>query len=175
MKNLVMVLAILFLATGFYSCEKTTTVDAASLCTNGIKDTTEAEIDCGGACEPCPSGPEFACKMGNDNFTVTNAYGQILTPSIRIYANDSRPLMFMFVPTAVNTPLPVNYVSFAYRGEAWTLRDTLPGNVVLSKLDTIRKIVSGTFYVNARRVTGSDTTSLREGVFNNIRYYPLAK
>lgn len=172
MKNLVMMLALFLLATGFFSCEKTTTVDASALCNNGIKDTTEAEIDCGEFCEPCPPTGTFSCKMGPTDFAVSNSYGQLLPPSIRIYANDSRPLMFMFVPTAVNQPLPVNYVSFAYRGEAWTLRDS--GTVVLSKLDTIRNIVSGTFYVNARRVTGSDTTSLRDGVFTNIRYYPLA-
>jgi hypothetical protein len=167
MKNLLLALTVSLFVLGFYSCEKKP-IDASTLCHNGIKDTTETEIDCGGSCEPCPPKGTFSCKMGNTNFTVNNAYGQIASPSIRIYANDQRPLMFMFVPTGINQRLPVNYVSFAYRGEAWTLKDS--GTVILTSLDTVRKIASGTFYFNARRTTGSDTTSVRNGVFTNIRY-----
>ena len=169
MKNFILLLTTLFLATGFYSCEKKVeTIDTAH-CGNGIKDGDEKEVDCGGAgCDACAPRGTFFCNIGNTTFTVPDAIGQVFSPSIRLYANDSRPLLLMFVPTATNQSLPINYVSFAYRGEAYTLRDS--GSVVLTKLDTVRKIISGTFYVNARRTTSSDTTSIQNGVFENIRY-----
>jgi len=171
MKNaLLLCLAVLF-TTGFYSCTKT--VDHTALCNDGLLNGGETEIDCGAACQACPGAPSVSCTLGNSSFLSTDpntTYGQKLASSIRIYGNDGRPLFFMFVPGPVNQPVPVTSVSFSYNGEAWGMEAGDSGKVVLTSLDTLRKIASGTFWFTANRTTGPDTTSARNGVFTNIRY-----
>ncbi len=171
MKNLSLTCLAVLLTTGFYSCSKST--DHTALCHDGILNGGETEIDCGAACQACPGAPSINCTLGNSTFTSTNpavTYGQMLASSIRIYGNDSRPLFFMFVPGAVNQEVPVSSVSFAYNGEAWAMEAGDSGKVVLTSIDTLRKVVSGTFWFTAGRTTGPDTTSARNGVFTNIRY-----
>ena len=52
MKNIQLICIALLLVTGFYSCEKTddTTNTNTALCTDGKRNGSETEIDCGGAC-----------------------------------------------------------------------------------------------------------------------------
>lgn len=76
----------------------------------------------------------------------------------------------MFIPSAVNQPLPVTSVSFSYNGEAYAMEAGDRGEVVLTTLDTLRKIASGTFWFTANRTTGPDSTGALNGVFSNIRY-----
>ena len=172
MKKLFILCTALILLTGIYSCE-TVADDKTALCNNGIMDGGETEIDCGAACANCPDAPTISCIVGNSNFVAsgsTHVYGQQLTPSIRVYGNNGNPLFFMFPPGELNQPLPVGAVSFAYNGEAYTMESGDSGKVVITAQDTLRKIISGTFWFTAGRVTGPDTTSVREGVFTNVRY-----
>ena len=171
MKNLYFFLISAFLITGINSCTKTDSKTA--LCSNGILDGGETEIDCGAACQACPASAVVTCTVGNSSFVSTNpsnTYGQQLAYSIRIYGNDSRPLNFMFVPAPVGQPTPISSVSFTYNGEAYIIEPGDSGKVILTANDTLRKIASGTFWFTAGRVTGPDTTSVRNGVFTNVRY-----
>ena len=172
MKKFSLLIVTLFLITGFYSCNKVED-NKTALCNNGIQDGGETEIDCGAACTACPGAPSISCNLGNSSFVSTNpanTYGQTLGPSIRIYGNDGRPLFFMFIPSAVNQPLPVTSVSFSYNWEAYAMEAGDRGEVVLTTLDTLRKIASGTFWFTANRTTGPDSTGALNGVFSNIRY-----
>ena len=170
MKNIFPLLILAFIATGIYSCEKKT--DTAKACSDGILNGGETEIDCGAACAACPANGIVSCTIGNSSFVSANAntYGQILSNSIRIYGNDGRPFNFMFIPAPVGQPTAVNSVNVTYNGEAYIMEPGDSGKVVLTALDTLRKIASGTFWFTAGRVTGPDTTSVRDGLFTNIRY-----
>jgi hypothetical protein len=168
MKKAFIVLATSILISGFYSCDKTDSKTA--LCNNGIKDGGETDIDCGGPCQACPDAAAMYCTLGTSSYVSTATSGQILGPSIRVYGNDPRPLNFMFVPAGLNQPIPITSVSFAYRGEAYAMAAGDSGRVVLTELDTVRKIASGTFWFTGKRTTGPDTTSARNGVFTNVRY-----
>ncbi len=172
MKNIQLICIAVLLVTGFYSCTKTDDSDNnnTALCTDGIRNGSETEIDCGGDCQTCPGAASLTCTLGTSNYVGTSVSGQILGPSIRIYSNTPNPLNFMFVPSALNQPIPISSVSFAYRGEAYAMESGDSGRVTLTALDTLRKIASGTFWFTANRTTGPDTTSARGGVFENVRY-----
>lgn len=177
MKKCLLVLSTVFLLTAFNSCEKVVNNDAP-LCHDGILNGGEQEIDCGAGganCEKCPDPGTMTCTLGHSDYVASVTMGQILGPNIRVYGNDyrnnrTRPLMFMFVPTALNTPLPTGPVSFTYNGEAYINEEGDSGKVVITYMDTVRKIISGTFWFTGGRTTGPDTTSARDGVFTNIRY-----
>ena len=172
MKNIFTLLTLTFLLTGFYSCNKVEAPDT-SYCHNGIKDGTETEIDCGGLCDSCAATAVVSCNLGTGTFISTRSdqtFAQVLTNSMRIYANDGRAMFFMFQPTALNTPLPIFALNFEYQGEAYTLETGNMGEVMLTSNDTVKKVMSGTFWFTAGRVTGPDTTSARNGVFTNVRY-----
>lgn len=173
MKRLLLVLSTTILLSGLSSCEKedgNTIADYTKYCGDGIKNGYETEIDCGGDCEACPTPATMTCTLGNTNFTAHTCFGQILGPNIRIYGNDNRPVHFMFVPSQLNTELPITALSFAYNGEAYGLEAGDSGRVVLTYLDTVRKIASGTFYFTGNRVTGPSSASASDGVFTNVRY-----
>jgi len=171
MKNFYPLFIAFFLIAGMDSC-KTEDAVKDEFCNDGILNAGEVEIDCGTGCEPCPSEGSVNCIVGNSTFFAsgTHAYGQQLGPNIRIYGNNGNPLFFMFKPSPLNQPVAITAVSFAYRGEAYTMEPGDSGRAVLTALDTVRKIASGTFWFTAGRVTGPDTASVREGVFTNVRY-----
>lgn len=174
MKRLLLVLSTVVLLSAFSSCEEEdgTLVkkDYSSLCNDGILNGYETEIDCGGDCDDCPPPATLQCTMGNTSFVAHTCFGQILGPNIRVYGNDNRPMNFMFVPSQLNTVLPIHAVSFAYNGEAYAMEAGDSGRVVVTSLDTLRKIISGTFYFTGNRVTGPNSASVSGGVFNNVRY-----
>jgi hypothetical protein len=111
---------------------------------------------------------------GTQYFVSNNASGQKLNPSIRISgtnAANNNPLNFMFIPTELNVPLPVNASGFNYAGEPYTKAGEDTGHVVLTAHDTLRHIISGTFAFSAQRVTQSFTKCVvNEGRFTNVRY-----
>lgn len=173
MKRLLLVLSTIVLLSGFSSCEKedgNNKTNYSQYCSDGIKNGAETEVDCGGDCEACLPAATMTCTLGNSNFTAHTCFGQILGPNIRIYGNDNRPVHFMFVPSQLNTELPITALSFAYNGEAYGLEVGDSGRVVLTYLDTVRKIASGTFYFTGNRVTGPSSASASNGVFTNVRY-----
>ena len=169
---LLLVIATVFVTT-FYSCTETNTEpDFSSLCNNGLKDGEETEVDCGGDCDSCPPYGVVHCDLGNTVFNSTAAnvtFGQILGNSIRIFASDGRPMYFMFKPEPIGQPASIFALSADYRGEAYTLEPGDMGEVVITEVDTVRNMLSGTFWFTAGRVTGPDTTSARNGVFTNVR------
>ncbi|HLP49287.1 MAG TPA: hypothetical protein VK154_00230 [Chitinophagales bacterium] len=173
MKRLLLVLSTALLLTAISSCEKTDDTgnkNDTSLCNDGILNGGETEIDCGAACDDCPPPATMSCTLGNTSFVAHTCYGMILGPNIRIYGNDNRPVHFMFVPSQLNVELPINAVSFAYNGEAYAMEPGDSGRVVLTYLDTVRKIASGSFYFTGNRVTGPNSASVTGGAFANVRY-----
>jgi|ERR1043165_2023827 hypothetical protein len=176
MKKFLLALCTGLFLVAFNSCEKTDTNNGSGpLCHDGKLNGGEQEIDCGGGCGPCPDPGTLTCKLGTSEYIASVTLGQILGPNIRVYGNDyrnnrTRPLMFMFVPGQLNTEIPIGAVSFAYNGEAYIMEAGDSGKVVITALDTTRKIISGTFWFSGNRTTGRDTATAREGVFTNIRY-----
>ncbi len=172
MKKLVLALSVTLLLLGFNSCEKEDTSNGQStaLCNDGIKNGGETEVDCGGPCTACLPAATMTCTLGNTPFVAHTCNGYTLGTSIRIYGNDNRPLHFMFSPSQLNVELPMTAVSFAYNGEAYALEPGDSGRVVLTYLDTVHKIASGTFYMTANRVTGPNSATVTNGVFTNVRY-----
>ncbi|MCW5909219.1 MAG: hypothetical protein KIS94_15240 [Chitinophagales bacterium] len=170
MKNFLPLLTIALLVT-FTACEKNDN-DTSALCNNGILDGKETEIDCGGDCTDCPPAATFSCTLGVTPFVSTNATGQILGPSIRINAvdNDGRPMNFMFLPNAVNQPLPLTSAAFSYLGEPYSkgLNDT--GSVTITGIDTLRRIISGNFAFSCTRITNNTQNAAKNGAFANVRY-----
>ena len=153
----------------FFSCTKTT----STTCNNGIKDAGEQEIDCGGtSCKPCLPAGTLTCTLGTTAYVGTSTGGQILGPSIRVYADDNqnRPLNFMFVPGALNQPINIASANFSYQGDPYTKQGGDTGTVYITALDTTRKIISGTFAFSASRFTGGISDAATNGIFTNIRY-----
>lgn len=180
MKKIIPVLILVFLVTGFYSCTKESD-DTSALCNNSIKDGNESEIDCGGACTPCPDKGTFSCNItgvpplaASSLYVSNNAAGQVLTPSIRVYGTNQNnsPLNFMFIPSVLNQLLPISASNFDFVGEPFIKTSGDTGSVVLTYHDTLRHIISGTFSYGAQRVTQSFTKcTVTEGVFTNVRYH----
>ena len=178
MKKVLPVLAIAFLLSGFYSCTKEGDTTSA-LCSDGVMNGKESEIDCGGACTPCPNNATFSCKMngvgGESYFIGATASGQILGPSIRVYSTTAgnRPLNFMFIPTGLNEPIAISSSNFDYAGEPYTRTNGDTGHVYISVHDTLRHIISGSFSYNASRITGGAGVKcvVSEGLFTNARYH----
>lgn len=171
MNKIYLLCTALLLITSINSC-KTEEDQKTIFCHDGILNGGEEEIDCGAGCGDCPSEGTLSCIVGNTSFVATGSkvFGQVLGPSLRIYGNNGDPLNFMFVTSDLNKAVPITSVSFAYHGEAYTLEPGDSGYATLTAIDTLRKIASGTFWFTAGRVTGPDTTSVREGVFTNVRY-----
>jgi hypothetical protein len=77
----------------------------------------------------------------------------------------------MFIPSALNTPLPISSTSFSFDGEPYMKGSGDTGSVYLSAHDTVRHLISGTFAYNGQRVTQSYTKCVvSEGIFTNVRY-----
>lgn len=161
----------LFFLFAMDSCTKSTNNDAA-LCNNGIKDGKETEIDCNGDCAPCAGVPALSCTMGGTPYICSNVRGQTLNPSIRIYGTDQggRPMNFMFLPGPINQPLPIIDVTLSFDGEPYTYGVHDTGSVTITSIDTLRKVVSGSFGFSARRVTKNTSVAIQSGVFTNVRY-----
>jgi hypothetical protein len=176
MKKTLLCLLSAFLMFGIYSCTKTddNNAVATALCSNGIKDPGETEIDCGGPCTACLPPAKLTCTLGGTSYISEKAGGQTLGPSIRVYSirdsAEGRPLNFMFLPGPVNQPLRINSLAFSFSGEPYNLGDGDSGVVVLTALDTVKKIISGTFYFTGKRLTTANRTSATDGVFTNVRY-----
>lgn len=170
MKSFLPLLAISFLVFGIYSCEKTGT-DTSGLCNNGLLDGEETEIDCGGDCDTCAVAT-FKCTLGNTAFNGTDPKGYILGPSIRVASVDDqgRPMHFMFLPVALNTPLPISGGAFSYNGEPYSKGPDDTGHVTITMLDTTRKLISGTFGFSGNRVTNNTVNVVKDGTFTDIRY-----
>ncbi len=170
MRKTFLVFTIAFLVLGIYSCEKETKITA---CDNGKKDNDETEIDCGGSCQACPDPAYFRCLTNNIPYVTSNLSGQKLTPSIRINANNGSLLNFMFIPNlnSIGQPVVISSANLNFAGEPYNLEpgeDT--GSVVLTSIDTLRQIVSGTFSFRAQRITSNQKVYVQEGVFTNVRY-----
>jgi hypothetical protein len=177
MKRIIPVLMIAFIVSGICSCTKKSE-GTAVLCDNGVKDGNENEIDCGGACTPCPDKGEFHCTIdgvaGSMLYVTKVASGQVLAPSIRVAGqsqNGDIPFNFMFIPSALNTPLPINASTFNYAGEPYTKGSGDTSTVIVTANDTLRHIISGTFSLGAQRIVGTPSRcAVSNGVFTNIRY-----
>ncbi len=176
MKNLLLV--IFSLAVTISSCEKT--VEKVVNCTNQIKDNDEKEIDCGGSCDPCPDPATMTCDINSYSFVGVSdqTYAGRLGPSLRVYSYSysSGYLNFMFLPHDVNVPTQLTTGNFIYNGESYTMGQNASGvydtgTVVITSIDTLRQIMSGTFGFSARRTTGSSSAQATGGVFTNVRYH----
>ncbi len=175
MKKILLLLLPALLFIGISGCKKTDDNNPnTALCTNGIKDGGETEIDCGGSCDACLPAGTLTCTLGGTPYVSEQAGGQVLGPSIRIYSvRDSaqgRPLNFMFKPGPLNQPIAISSVAFSFGGEPYTMGEGDSGVVVLTALDTLRKIASGNFNFTAKRLTAATRDSCTGGVFTNVRY-----
>lgn len=171
MRTVFLFLLSFFSLFSMYSCTKETNNNAA-LCNNGIKDGNETEIDCNGDCAPCAGVPALSCTLGGTAYISSNVRGQTLNPSIRIYGTDQegRPMNFMFIPNQINQPVPIVDVALSFSGEPYTYGVNDSGSVTITTIDTLRKVISGTFGFSARRVTKNTGVVVTGGVFSNVRY-----
>jgi hypothetical protein len=175
MKKVLFYFASAVIMCSVWSCEKTEVkAPDTSLCADGIKNGGETEVDCGGPCTACLPAGIVNCTLGGTDYKSQSTGGQILGPSIRIYSvRDSaqgRPLSFMFVPGPVNQPIRISDVSFSFSGEPYHLGEGDSGVVVLTTLDTVKQIASGTFSFIGKRITAAQRVTCTDGVFNNVRY-----
>lgn len=178
MKKLLLLFVIFSLVVTISSCEKT--VEKVVNCTNGIKDNDEKEIDCGGSCDPCPDPATLTCNINSYSFegVSSQTYAGRLGPSLRVYSYSysSGYLKFMFIPHDVNVPTQLSTGDFIYNGESYVMGQNAQqvydtGTVVITSIDTLRHIMSGTFGFSARRTTGSSSARATGGVFTNVRYH----
>lgn len=159
------------------SCEKEVD-NSAELCSNGRQDVEngETEKDCGGNCDACPDPENFICTMtslnGSSAYDAIDIGGLELAKNIRIYAADSldRQIDFAFSGKTVGSTTPVAYGGFYFEGQHHTfgLGDT--GTVTVTAIDTVHRVVSGTFGMSATRDRSTRKAQLSSGTFTNVRY-----
>ncbi len=173
MKNIPLALVALFLFVGITGCKKASEIPAT--CTNLVKDSDETEIDCGGSCTACASAATLTCTLDGTAYNGISAstYGQILGTSIRLFSNDvnSQSMKIVFVPGILNQTTFISDADFLYAGESYTMDPANPGTIQITAQDTLRKMISGNFAFDARRITNPTIKSANNGVFTNVRYH----
>lgn len=144
-------------------------------CENGVLDydAGEIEIDCGGPCEACPPAASFSATVGGFSYVANSISGHPDGTS-GIYIGSSGTsgtyVNFTFVGTTLNTSLPITAVAVQLTSSFYSFELGDTGSVVLTAIDTQRKIVSGRVNFNATETSGSGSTTVQNGVFENVRY-----
>jgi len=145
-------------------------------CENGVwdYDAGETEIDCGGLCDACPPAGTFTATVEGYSYVASQFYNTGSGGSgISISTEGTSGVFvgFTFVGTSLNIALPITNASTYFPGGdsySYALTDT--GSVVLTSIDTQKKIVSGRVGFSAKKNSGGGTTTVANGVFENVRY-----
>jgi len=162
-------LSLLFVSAliGLTSCSKKT-----DYCENGILDGDETEIDCGGGCEACPPYATFTATVDGSPYVASNFFDAGQNGSTIYFTTGGTAGTYVgvtFVGTALNTALPITDANITLASQGifnYQLTDT--GSVVLTAIDTERKIISGRVGFSA--TAGPTTKTVSNGVFENVRY-----
>ena len=153
-------------------CKKT--VDNTATCNNGKLDGNETEIDCGGSCTACPPAATFSAKLNGVWFNAVNGpltlYWTQSGPSYSVRAwNPTTAInvaLFFSTPT-INQAENLNSANID-DNDNYIIEPGNTSSITVTSIDTLRKIISGTFKLTATAPPNSPMT-VDSGTFTNIR------
>lgn len=149
--------------------------DNKGTCENGIWDfdAGETEIDCGGPCEACPPAATFTATVGGFQYVASSISGYpqgTSGTSVTSSGSSGTTLSFLFVGTTLNASLPITNAHINFTSNSYNKEISDTGSVVLTAIDTKKKIISGRVSFSATEQQGSGSITVENGVFENVRY-----
>lgn len=140
-------------------------------CNNGILNSAEDEIDCGGDCDPCPPEGTLSMFIFSNTFYATSVSGSDNGNGIDIFSSGTGGVTHnvRFSGVSVDQFSPITgadfYSSISGSQVQFQFGDT--GSVYITAHDELRKIVSGRYWCS---MTDGGTATITDGIFENVRY-----